>query len=158
MLDSISEEISFDNESFISKAPEDQFIESEDNELDLDKLTLSEKNLPVFDSYEKAKFFKIENELMNPLLDEFAKKTPFELLLFFFGDICKQISEYTNKYILEKNITNLNFDPNDILLYLFVYIYLSVYTIFFFLCSSVEKFFFGEIKKFFVGGQKNRIR
>ena len=129
MLDSISEEISFDNESFISKAPEDQFIESEDNELDLEKLTISEKNVPIFDSYEKAKFFKIENELMNLFLDEFAKKTPFELFLFFFGDICKQISEYTNKYILENNETDLNFDANDILLYLFVYIYLSVYNL-----------------------------
>lgn len=128
-MESLTEELFKDDNSFISNAPEDIIVEKDDdNEFDYKKFKIHEKGLPIFDKRDNAKLFKIENKLMYPLDDKFAKMTPYELFLFFFSDLCKEIASYSTKFALENNRKE-TFEEKDILLYLLVYIYLSVYNL-----------------------------
>lgn len=133
-IDSLFNEIIDQDDSFISQAPEDKFEEDIENEIDYKDFSIHKIPLPEFVSKKDAKSFLIDNILMQPFQDKFAKMTPFELYKYFFFDLCKEIAKYTNIFIVEENKDkkidkDLKVTESDILLYLFIYIYLSVYNL-----------------------------
>ena len=81
----------------------------------------------VYFSTKDAKEIILDNPLEYPINDNLLKKSPFELFIFAFEDILYKFVEYTNENAKEKYSININYDIDDIIKYIFVFLFLSVY-------------------------------
>ena len=65
---------------------------------------------------------------MNEINEKFLKMTPYELFLFHYNDLITKFVEYSNKNAeINHNWTACNITKDDIIKYIFCYIYLSIY-------------------------------
>ena len=98
------------------------------DEKGLDQIKLEEKPIPEFDTEETAQFIELKNILMSELDEKFIKMTPYELFLFHYDELFNNFMNYSNKYAeLKYKWTACNITKDDIIKYIFCYIYLSIY-------------------------------
>ena len=69
----------------------------------------------------------LDNPLESPIKDSLLKKSPFELFIFVFEDILYKFAEYTNENSKKKFSIHTNYNIDDIIKYIFVFLFLSVY-------------------------------
>ena len=125
-----NEEDAKSSSSESSNSPDKKSDEEEDGKdcYDVDNVTITEKIIPEFDDYDKAEFIAPKNVLMKEVPDQFLKMTPYDLFVYYYDEFIQKICDYSNQYAIDTcNWIGANMTKQDIYLYLFVYIYLSVY-------------------------------
>ena len=84
--------------------------------------------IPELSTEENAEFIELKNTFMNELDDKFLKMSPYELFLFHYEELINNFVTYSNKYAeINYKWTACNIEKDDIIKYIFCYIYLSIY-------------------------------
>ena len=98
------------------------------DEKGFDQIKLEELPIPEFATEENAEFIELKNSFMNELDEKFLKMTPYELFLFHYDELINSFVVYSNKYAeINYKWTVCNIERDDIIKYIFCYIYLSIY-------------------------------
>ncbi len=102
-------------------------INDKDNK-DTDDIIIEELPIPEFTTEENSEFIEVNNIFMNEINEKFLKMTPYELFLFHYNELITKFVEYSNKNAeINHNWTACNITKDDIIKYIFCYIYLSIY-------------------------------
>lgn len=123
-----------DNSSETSDSPDIEIMEDEiekyeqdDNQYNMDNYRIFEENISnnKFDTvYELISF---ENYLAEEIKDEILKYSPIELFLYFLDKFAESAANFSNKFAYKRYSENIKFSKGDILQYLLIYIFLSIY-------------------------------
>ena len=124
----------FDNkniESISSDTEEiNEEISEEEEEISIENIHIQKWFCPEkYNTINEAEFIEISNILSEPINEIYLKMGPLELFLEVIDEFIEKIAFYTNEYLYKRYNEKSNYSKENIIRYLYVYLFLSVYNL-----------------------------